>query len=203
MGKTRLQLPWLWHKCFKVSSHSPISFLTFIMSRDQTKSFSGLNKISWYLLQNSYISHFHTYGQILSGSVGGHSVGRGTRVLVNMWSIHHDPHHWDKPDLFNPGKTQPPSEKWLTFIRAPERTTSMFSCLRRSFPWRPGPAGHTILLPAVWGGTSGVRWRIVGQTGAVSLLGLAASADEFQAAGQGGSAKPAGAAGCGFTAITL
>lgn len=37
-------------------------------------------------------------------SVGGHPVSRGTRVLVNMWSIHHDPEHWDKPDLFNPGK---------------------------------------------------------------------------------------------------
>lgn len=21
-----------------------------------------------------------------------------------MWSIHHDPQHWDRPDLFNPGK---------------------------------------------------------------------------------------------------
>ncbi|XP_030287064.1 cytochrome P450 17A2 [Sparus aurata] len=37
-------------------------------------------------------------------SVGGHPVGRGTRVLVNMWSIHHDPRHWDKPDLFNPDR---------------------------------------------------------------------------------------------------
>ena len=48
-----------------------------------------------------------------------------------------------------------------------------------------------------------MRWRIVGQAGAVSVLILAASADEFQAAGRGGSAKPAGAAGCGLTAITL
>ncbi|XP_059211347.1 steroid 17-alpha-hydroxylase/17,20 lyase [Centropristis striata] len=37
-------------------------------------------------------------------SIGGHSVSRGTRVLVNMWSIHHDPEHWDKPDLFNPDR---------------------------------------------------------------------------------------------------
>ncbi|XP_070711378.1 cytochrome P450 17A2 [Pempheris klunzingeri] len=37
-------------------------------------------------------------------SIGGHSVSRGTRVLVNMWSIHHDPKHWDKPDLFNPDR---------------------------------------------------------------------------------------------------
>ncbi|TDG99440.1 hypothetical protein EPR50_G00193420 [Perca flavescens] len=37
-------------------------------------------------------------------SIGGHAVRRGTRVLVNMWSIHHDPQHWDKPDLFNPDR---------------------------------------------------------------------------------------------------
>ncbi|KAK5848067.1 hypothetical protein PBY51_005719 [Eleginops maclovinus] len=37
-------------------------------------------------------------------SIGGHPVGRGTRVLVNMWAIHHDPEHWDKPDLFNPDR---------------------------------------------------------------------------------------------------
>ncbi|XP_041635062.1 steroid 17-alpha-hydroxylase/17,20 lyase [Cheilinus undulatus] len=36
--------------------------------------------------------------------IGGHSVSRGTRVLVNMWAIHHDPDHWDKPDLFNPDR---------------------------------------------------------------------------------------------------
>ncbi|XP_070849116.1 cytochrome P450 17A2 [Chaetodon trifascialis] len=37
-------------------------------------------------------------------SIGGHAIGRGTRVLVNMWSIHHDPQHWDKPDLFIPDR---------------------------------------------------------------------------------------------------
>lgn len=35
-------------------------------------------------------------------SIGGHLVHRGARVLVNLWSIHHDPQHWDKPDLFTP-----------------------------------------------------------------------------------------------------
>ncbi|CAJ1048364.1 steroid 17-alpha-hydroxylase/17%2C20 lyase-like [Xyrichtys novacula] len=37
-------------------------------------------------------------------SIGGHPVACGTRVLVNMWSIHHDPEHWDDPDLFNPDR---------------------------------------------------------------------------------------------------
>ncbi|XP_076019338.1 cytochrome P450 17A2 [Genypterus blacodes] len=37
-------------------------------------------------------------------SIGGHSIRRGSRVLINMWSIHHDPQHWDKPDLFNPDR---------------------------------------------------------------------------------------------------
>uniref|UniRef100_A0A7N6BRH2 Steroid 21-hydroxylase n=1 Tax=Anabas testudineus TaxID=64144 RepID=A0A7N6BRH2_ANATE len=37
-------------------------------------------------------------------SIGGHAISRGTRVLVNMWSIHHNPQHWDKPDLFNPDR---------------------------------------------------------------------------------------------------
>ncbi|KAF7650160.1 hypothetical protein LDENG_00130380 [Lucifuga dentata] len=36
--------------------------------------------------------------------IGGHSISRGTCVLVNMWAIHHDPQHWDKPDLFNPNR---------------------------------------------------------------------------------------------------
>uniref|UniRef100_A0A3B4A799 Uncharacterized protein n=1 Tax=Periophthalmus magnuspinnatus TaxID=409849 RepID=A0A3B4A799_9GOBI len=35
-------------------------------------------------------------------SLGGHSVQPGTRVLVNMWAIHHQPQHWDRPDLFKP-----------------------------------------------------------------------------------------------------
>ncbi len=37
-------------------------------------------------------------------SLGGHSVPKGTRVLVNMWAIHHDPKHWDEPEQFRPGK---------------------------------------------------------------------------------------------------
>uniref|UniRef100_A0A8C9TR49 Cytochrome P450, family 17, subfamily A, polypeptide 2 n=1 Tax=Scleropages formosus TaxID=113540 RepID=A0A8C9TR49_SCLFO len=35
-------------------------------------------------------------------SLGEHSIPKGTRVLVNMWSIHHDPQEWDEPDKFKP-----------------------------------------------------------------------------------------------------
>ncbi|KAG5260645.1 hypothetical protein AALO_G00294860 [Alosa alosa] len=35
-------------------------------------------------------------------SIGGHSVAKGTRVLVNMWAIHHDPQQWDQPESFRP-----------------------------------------------------------------------------------------------------
>ncbi|CAL1591059.1 unnamed protein product [Knipowitschia caucasica] len=35
-------------------------------------------------------------------SLGGHPVKTGTRVLVNMWAIHHNPQIWKQPDLFRP-----------------------------------------------------------------------------------------------------
>lgn len=62
----------------------------------------------------------------LSSSIGGHSVQPGTRVLVNMWSIHHDPKHWDKPDLFNPGTTPPTTCRNLTIWSAPQQTATSF-----------------------------------------------------------------------------
>ncbi|KAL2079361.1 hypothetical protein ACEWY4_025105 [Coilia grayii] len=37
-------------------------------------------------------------------SIGGHPVAKGTRVLVNMWAIHHDPQQWDQPDSFRPDR---------------------------------------------------------------------------------------------------
>ncbi|XP_067117298.1 cytochrome P450 17A2 [Osmerus mordax] len=35
-------------------------------------------------------------------SLGGYSIRKDTRVLVNMWAIHHDPHLWDQPEHFRP-----------------------------------------------------------------------------------------------------
>ncbi|KAJ8262230.1 hypothetical protein GJAV_G00164080 [Gymnothorax javanicus] len=35
-------------------------------------------------------------------SIGGHHIPKGTRVVVNMWSIHHDPRLWEEPEKFMP-----------------------------------------------------------------------------------------------------
>ncbi|XP_062422144.1 steroid 17-alpha-hydroxylase/17,20 lyase isoform X1 [Pungitius pungitius] len=44
------------------------------------------------------------HSAMTDSSIGGHPVPRGTRVLVNMWAIHHDPRHWSRPDLFHPDR---------------------------------------------------------------------------------------------------
>ncbi|XP_006629247.2 cytochrome P450 17A2 [Lepisosteus oculatus] len=35
-------------------------------------------------------------------SIGEHFIPKDTRVVVNMWSIHHDPRQWDEPERFRP-----------------------------------------------------------------------------------------------------
>ncbi|XP_066575883.1 cytochrome P450 17A2 [Amia ocellicauda] len=35
-------------------------------------------------------------------SLGEHFIPKGTRVVVNMWSIHHDPRQWEEPERFRP-----------------------------------------------------------------------------------------------------
>ncbi|XP_055044674.2 cytochrome P450 17A2 isoform X1 [Misgurnus anguillicaudatus] len=47
-------------------------------------------------------------------SLGGHTVPKGTRVLVNMWAIHHDPKHWDEADRFRPDRFLDTSGKRIT-----------------------------------------------------------------------------------------
>ncbi|XP_061664686.1 steroid 17-alpha-hydroxylase/17,20 lyase [Syngnathoides biaculeatus] len=41
---------------------------------------------------------------MIDSRIGCHTISRGTRVLVNMWAIHHHPDHWDRPDLFMPDR---------------------------------------------------------------------------------------------------
>ncbi|KAJ0066919.1 hypothetical protein NL108_004900 [Boleophthalmus pectinirostris] len=37
-------------------------------------------------------------------SIGDFSVTKGTRVVVNLWSLHHDPKEWPNPDSFEPAR---------------------------------------------------------------------------------------------------
>ncbi|XP_071604500.1 steroid 17-alpha-hydroxylase/17,20 lyase isoform X3 [Heliangelus exortis] len=35
-------------------------------------------------------------------SIGEYSIPKGARVIINLWSVHHDEKEWDKPEEFNP-----------------------------------------------------------------------------------------------------
>lgn len=37
-------------------------------------------------------------------SIGEYSIPKGARVIINLWSVHHDEKEWDKPEEFNPGE---------------------------------------------------------------------------------------------------
>ncbi|KAM6965445.1 steroid 17-alpha-hydroxylase/17,20 lyase [Aplochiton taeniatus] len=37
-------------------------------------------------------------------SIGQFSVKKGSRVIINLWSLHHDTNEWKDPDLFDPGR---------------------------------------------------------------------------------------------------
>ncbi|XP_040905588.1 steroid 17-alpha-hydroxylase/17,20 lyase [Toxotes jaculatrix] len=37
-------------------------------------------------------------------SIGDFTVRRGTRVIINLWSLHHDEKEWKDPELFDPGR---------------------------------------------------------------------------------------------------
>ncbi|XP_066477570.1 steroid 17-alpha-hydroxylase/17,20 lyase [Tiliqua scincoides] len=37
-------------------------------------------------------------------SIGEYDIPKGTRVMINLWSIHHDEKEWNNPGEFNPGR---------------------------------------------------------------------------------------------------
>ncbi|XP_037639315.1 steroid 17-alpha-hydroxylase/17,20 lyase [Sebastes umbrosus] len=37
-------------------------------------------------------------------SIGDFTVRKGTRVIINLWSLHHDEKEWKNPELFDPGR---------------------------------------------------------------------------------------------------
>ncbi|XP_072247586.1 steroid 17-alpha-hydroxylase/17,20 lyase-like isoform X1 [Leuresthes tenuis] len=37
-------------------------------------------------------------------SIGNFTVRKGTQVIINLWSLHHDEKEWNNPELFNPGR---------------------------------------------------------------------------------------------------
>lgn len=37
-------------------------------------------------------------------SIGNFTVKKGTRVIINLWSLHHDENEWENPELFDPGE---------------------------------------------------------------------------------------------------
>lgn len=54
-------------------------------------------------------------------SIGDFTVKRGTRVIINLWSLHHDEKEWENPELFDPGE-----RKYLSLLGEIE-------CLQQAF----------------------------------------------------------------------
>lgn len=48
-------------------------------------------------VKNNIIYLFTVY------SVGEYTVQKGTRVIINLWSLHHDEKEWKNPEMFDPG----------------------------------------------------------------------------------------------------
>lgn len=44
--------------------------------------------------------------------VGGYTVPKGSRVLINAWAIHHDPSFWENPSNFDPERFAGADNKW-------------------------------------------------------------------------------------------
>ncbi|KAH7863501.1 hypothetical protein Vadar_018263 [Vaccinium darrowii] len=47
-----------------------------------------------------------------SSIVGGYTIPKDTRVLLNVWAIHKDPQAWDDPSEFKPERFLSDASKW-------------------------------------------------------------------------------------------
>nr|Q92113.1 RecName: Full=Steroid 17-alpha-hydroxylase/17,20 lyase; AltName: Full=17-alpha-hydroxyprogesterone aldolase; AltName: Full=CYPXVII; AltName: Full=Cytochrome P450 17A1; AltName: Full=Cytochrome P450-C17; Short=Cytochrome P450c17 [Squalus acanthias]AAB34256.1 cytochrome P450c17 [Squalus acanthias] len=41
---------------------------------------------------------------LADSSIGDYTIPKGTRVIINLWAIHHDEKEWKNPDAFDPGR---------------------------------------------------------------------------------------------------
>uniref|UniRef100_UPI00398F773A steroid 17-alpha-hydroxylase/17,20 lyase isoform X2 n=1 Tax=Pristiophorus japonicus TaxID=55135 RepID=UPI00398F773A len=44
---------------------------------------------------------------LADSSIGDYTIPKGTRVVINLWAIHHDEKEWKNPDTFDPGDPLP------------------------------------------------------------------------------------------------
>lgn len=51
-------------------------------------------------------------------SIGEYSIPKGARVVINLWSVHHDEKEWDKPEEFNPGGFSAPRGQGMVGVGA-------------------------------------------------------------------------------------
>lgn len=75
-------------------------------------------------------------------SIGEYAIPKGARVIINLWSVHHDEKEWDKPEEFNPGG---------------------FCALWCGDTEGKGPGGRVLLLPK-WGARTRLVLLLVGGT---------------------------------------
>lgn len=51
-------------------------------------------------------------------SIGDFPVRKGTRVIINLWSLHHDEKEWKNPELFDPGEGSSKFTNYILFCGA-------------------------------------------------------------------------------------